>query len=179
MNQITGVRAVRAADVFLLEWYDGIRISTPESASKEHGKIAAELASAINKYECAKDEYNAEAQKAKLDKTKTKEWFDQMAKHPRIDLDPLEAEISAKFVTVLRSGPLNLAWEKRVNAARELRACINNALAHGILSTGDNLLSKLKECEEERQRLSKQMAEYKRARISSIKRHDSEKEGQH
>lgn len=174
MSRITGYRAVRFADTFLLDWYESLRVARPDRASKEHIQCAKELSIGINDYESTKDMYFTAARNVRLKNKQELEQQKELEKDPRFDFYPGEAEQNAKLFAILFNNPeVNEAWEKRVNAATRLRECVNNALALGIIHNGDDLLAKLDKCGVANRKLTKMLAEARSKRIQPLKRDDT------
>ena len=174
MDQITGFRAVRFADTFLLDWYESVRVSRPERSSKEHIRSAEELSAGINDYESTKDVYYTAARNVRVKNKRELEEQKELEKDPRFDFYPGEAERNAKVVALLFNNvEVNDAWEKRVDAAIRLRECVNNALALGVIRNGDDLLQKLDKCYAANRTLTKMLSQARSKRIQPLKKDES------
>jgi len=85
---LTGSRAVKVADILLLDLYEGLRIIRPEPKSKEQMRVAKELSAAINTYESTKDEYAAALRKTREENKELDERLTSFEKDPQFDFFP-------------------------------------------------------------------------------------------
>lgn len=178
VSEIGGFRAVRFAERFTLEFHEGMWVSKPTFTVRDHRKLTVRLGLAINGYESAKDEYDAATRKTREENKEVDKMLASIEKDPRFDFYPGEREDDKKFYGFFTIRYVNAAWKKRVDAALQLRECVNNALAQGILQTSADLIRKLQECNEERLRFAYQLSEYKSKRILPIKKEDKRRERQ-
>jgi hypothetical protein len=173
---VTGSRAVRVADILLLDLYEGLRVVRPDPKSKAQMKAAKEFGAAINRYESTKDEYATALRKTREENKELDEKFFGVEKDPNYDFYPGEREDDMKFFGLITIRHVNLAWNPRVQAAIQLRECVVNALALGILRSGDDLLLKLDRCQATNRKLNKMLAEAGKERIQPLKQDDAKGE---
>jgi hypothetical protein len=154
-------KAFREADEFILQLrgFGNVEMH-PDPQSKTQMGEAANVADAIHDYEQATRDFEQRLTKAR---SQMKEAGKPSNWSPTPDAEQEDLLPVTQFVVgMLHNDDIRELLIKRHEAALELLDSITTGIAFGVIRPAEGLLQKLKGCEEDKRRLSRQILEYKK-----------------
>jgi hypothetical protein len=149
---------------FVRNWDDGYLESRPDPSSQLQVTIIEKLVAALNIYKNSTRFYQNQLGAVREE---AKEAATRVSESGHVEFEEINEEVEA-LLTRIGTVELRDAELRRFTAALQLESWIDKAKGQWLLYPTEGVLKKLKECMEERQRLSSQIADYKQKRISEL-----------
>jgi len=156
-----GSDAIKDADRILRLWNDEEKVLRPDPNNKSQVRLATKFSEVINQYESCQGFLRYKKRERTIEsKGQLEKVTRLLANAGEPDPKRLAKALTTALPLILENQALGFV-EKTFDAAINLREVYNEAKAQRVLIDGEALAKKLKQCQEDNEKLSRQILEYK------------------